>query len=153
MKHSMVTLRLHKIAVIFIVIGAVLLAALLVGTGYLLGGGRVGSSKAASPIPASSKPAVQAAATAPAPGPEAAIRVAVCDTEDEAKEMVQQLAARKLAASVVLINTSAGITLYTVQVGPYPTRDAAASAAKTLAADYGLQTAVVPAQAGAIKAP
>jgi cell division septation protein DedD len=75
------------------------------------------------------------------------------DTEDEAKSMVQQLAAHKLAPSIVPITTSAGITLYTVEVGPYATRGAADSAAKTLADDYGLQTAVVPANGGTIKAP
>jgi len=159
MKHSMVTLRLHKIAVIFIVIGALLLAVLLVGTGYLLGGRRAaGAVKAATapvpaPAPAAPQPAVQPPPTAAA-APEAwTIRVGVCDTEDEAKTLVQQLAARKLTASIVPVNTSAGITLYTVEVGQYATRDAAGAAAKTIAADYGLQTAVISAQGGAIKAP
>ena len=157
MKHSMVTMRLHKIAVIFIVIGAVLLAALLVGVGYLLGGGLKPAATVVTPAAASPKPVVTASATATtaitAPAQPAAVRVGVYDTEDEAKTLVQQLAARKLAASVVPITTSGGITLYTVEVGPYATREAAGAAAKTLAADHGLQTAVVPADAGKIKAP
>jgi cell division septation protein DedD len=158
MKHSMVTLRLHKIAVIFIVIGALLLAVLLVGTGYLLGGRRAASAvKAAASVPtpaaAAPQPAVQPPPTAAAAPEVWTIRVGVCDTEDEAKTLVQQLAARKLTASIVPVNTSAGITLYTVEVGQYATRDAAGAAAKTIAADYGLQTAVISAQGGAIKAP
>ena len=81
------------------------------------------------------------------------MRVAMFDTEAEAKDFVQQLAARKLAGTIVPLTTSAGVTLYTIEVGPYATRAAADAAAKKLADDYGLRTAVVPAGAAPIKAP
>ena len=152
MKHSMVTLRLHKTAVIFIVVGAVLLGALLVGVGYILGArrGRPGFSPAPAVPAAGLKPGLP---TATAPSENAAVRVAMFDNETDAKDFVQQLASRKLAGAIVPIATSSGVTLYTVEVGPYTTRAAADAAAKKLADDYGLNTAVVPAGAGPIKAP
>ena len=155
-KHSMVTFRLHRMAVIFMIVGAVLVAALLVGAGYLLGKWRrpaaevVGRLKPAAPLGAAQKPAAVVPTETTEP---LAVRVAMFDTEEEAKGFVQQLAARKLAASILPVNTSAGMTLYTVQVGSYPTRAAADAAAKSLTDEYGLHTAVVPAGAGRIKAP
>jgi hypothetical protein len=153
MKHSMVTLRLHKTAVIFIVVGAVLLAVLLVGGGYLLG--RWQGRDRLKPVPTvtAAAPAKPGQTTATAPSENVAVRVAMFDNEADAKDFVQQLASRKLAGAIVPLATSAGVTLYTVEVGPYATRAAADASAKKLADDYGLHTAVVPAGAGPIKAP
>ena len=136
----MVTLRLHRIAVIFMVIGAVLLGVFIFVGGYLVGGRRQPDGRLK--LAATQKPAATAttpAAQAPAgPSQTFDVRVGIYDAEEEAKVQVQQLAARKLAASVVPLKTSSGITLYTVHVGPYPTRaDAAAVADK-------LQGVVVP---------
>jgi len=152
MKHSMVTLRLHKTAVIFIVVGAVLLAVLLVGGGYVWGKWQGRDRLKPVPTVTAAAPA-NTAATATAPSENLAVRVAMFDAEGDAKDFVQQLAARKLAGAIVPLATSAGVTLYTVEVGPYTTRVAADAAAKKLADDYGLHTAVVPAGAGPIKAP
>jgi cell division septation protein DedD len=143
MKHSMVTLRLHRIAVIFIIVGAVLLAVFIFFGGYLLGGRRpapeIGRLKPA----ATQSAAATTTAAAPA-GEQLAIRVAVFDSESDAKALVQQLAARKLVATILPMSTSSGVTLYAVQVGQYSTRAAAAAAAASLAEEHGLQPAVVP---------
>jgi cell division septation protein DedD len=136
----MVTLRLHRIAVIFIVIGAVLLAVFIFVGGYLLGGRKEteGRLKPAATQPAATQSVATQPAVAPAPSQTFDVRVGMYDAEEEAKAQVQLLAARKFAASVVPLKTSSGITLYTVHVGPYPTRaDAAAVADK-------LQGVVVP---------
>jgi cell division septation protein DedD len=151
MKHSMVTLRLHRTAVIFIVVGAVLLAMLLVGGGYVWG--KWQGRDRLKPVPTVTAAAQPVQTTATAPSENLAVRVAMFDAEGDAKDFVQQLAARKLAGAIVPLATSAGVTLYTVEVGPYTTRVAADAAAKKLADDYGLHTAVVPAGAGPIKAP
>ena len=145
-EHKMVTLRLHRIAVIFMIIGAVLLAVFIFVGGYLLGARTSGPP---SPDVSVRQPvAATSVDSRPTGGQPAAdqtsarqsfdVRVGMFDAEEEAKAQVQQLAARKLAASVVPLKTSSGITLYTVHVGPYPTRaDAAAVADK-------LQGVVVP---------
>jgi septal ring-binding cell division protein DamX len=71
--------------------------------------------------------------------------VGIFDSEEEAKALVQQLAARKRDAVVVPFTTSDGVKLFTVEVGKYTTRAAAAAAASSLKDDEGLQGAVVPA--------
>ena len=143
MKHSMVTFRLHRTAVIFIIIGSLLAAVLIFAGGYVLGMRRRPPSPA---VPAVAAPAPPpAVVTAPAPKVELlAVRVGIFDSEEEAKALAQQLAARKLDTAVVPLTTSGGVKLFTVEVGQYTTRAAAASAAASLRDDEGLQGAVVP---------
>jgi cell division septation protein DedD len=143
MKHSMVTFRLHRTAVIFIIIGSLLAAVLIFAGGYFLGMRRRDVPSA--PIAAAAPP--PAAATA-APAPKAdflSVRVGMFDSEEEAKALAQRLASRKLDAVVVPMTTSEGVKLFTVEVGQYTTRVAAAAAAASLKDDEGLQGAVVPA--------
>jgi len=147
MEHSMVTFRLHRKGVIFVIVGSTFAAALIFVGGYLVAMRRRPSVPV---LPATaSAPAISTAAqTASAPAPDSeilAVRVGVFDTEEEAKVLVQKLAARKLVAAVVPLTTAEGIHLYTVQVGQYTTREAAAAAASSLAEEPGLQPAVVPA--------
>lgn len=144
----MVTFRLHRKGVVFIVIGAILVALLIFVAGCVFGMRRR-PPDAARPVPTAT--AATVAPPAPAPSELLAVRVAVLDSEDEAKALVQQLTARKLDASIVPVTTAAGVTLYTVQVGQYPTRATAAAAAAALAEEHGLQPAVVPAGAGRLK--
>jgi cell division septation protein DedD len=144
MKHSMVTFRLHRTAVIFIIIGSLLAALLIFAGGYFLAMRRRPDVPTAPIAAAAPAPAV---ATAP-PAPKVdllAVRVGIFDSEDEAKALAQRLAARKLDAIVVPMTTSEGVKLFTVEVGQYTTRDAAAAAATSLKDDEGLQGAVVPA--------
>ncbi|MBV8545203.1 MAG: SPOR domain-containing protein [Acidobacteria bacterium] len=144
MKHSMVTFRLHRTAVIFIIIGSLLAALLIFAAGYVLAMRRR-PVVAAVPAVAASAPAPPVAAAQPAPKVEMlAVRVGIFDSEDDAKTLAQQLAARKLDAVVVPLTTSGGVKLFTVEVGQYLTRAAAAAAASALADDEHLQGAVVP---------
>jgi len=144
----MVTFRLHRKGVIFIIIGSILAAVLLFACGYLVAMRRRPPAPVL-PVTASVLPAPSTtapAASAPAPkGDLLAVRVGVFDTEEEAKTMVQQLAVRKLEAAIVPMTTTDDVKLYTVEVGQYDTRAAAAAAASSLAQEYGLHTAVVPA--------
>jgi cell division septation protein DedD len=147
MEHSMVTFRLHRQGVIFIIIGSILAAVLIFAGGYLVAMRR----RPPAPVPtvaATTPPApstMAPAASAPAPKVDLlAIRVAMFDSEEEAKTLVQQLAARKLDAAVVPLTTSGGVKLYTVEVGQYANRAAAAEAASSLEKEPGLQPAVVP---------
>ncbi|HEV7485313.1 MAG TPA: SPOR domain-containing protein [Thermoanaerobaculia bacterium] len=142
MKHSMVTFRLHRTAVIFIIVGLLLAALLIFAGGYVLAMRR---RSAAPPVP-SVAPAPVVATAPPAPkGEILSVRVGIFDSEDEAKALAQRLAARKLDAAVVPLTTSGGVKLFTVEVGQYTTRAAAAAAASSLAEQEGLQGAVVPA--------
>jgi len=143
MKHSMVTFRLHRTAVIFIIVGSLLAALLIFAGGYVLGMRR---RQPAPPVPAvaAPAPAPPVAAAQPAPKVEMlAVRVGIFDSEDEAKSLAQRLAGRKLDAVVVPLTTSGGVKLFTVEVGQYPTRAAAAAAASSLKDEEGLQGAVV----------
>jgi cell division septation protein DedD len=148
MEHSMVTFRLHRKGVIFIIFGSILAAVLLFAGGYLVAMRRRPAAPTL-PVTASAPPASSTAvpaASAPAPKTDLlAVRVGVFDTEEDAKAMVQQLAARKLEAVVVPMTTTDGIKLYTVEAGQYDTRAAASAAASSLAEEHGLHTAVVPA--------
>jgi cell division septation protein DedD len=143
MQHSMVTFRLHRTAVIFMIVGAVFAAVLIFVAGYFLAMRGRGSG----PVPVSVPPAAPTkSAPPPPPKPDLlAVRVGVFDSEDEAKVLAQQLAARKLETAIVPITTTGGVKLFTVQVGQYATRAEAAAAASSLAEEPGLQPAVVPA--------
>jgi cell division septation protein DedD len=145
MKHSMVTFRLHRTAVIFIIIGSLLAALLIFAGGYFLAMRRRPDVPVAPPI-AAAVPAPAVATAPPAPKPDLlAVRVGMFDSEDEAKALAQRLVSRKLDAVVVPMTTSEGVKLFTVEVGQYTTRAAAAAAARSLKDDEGLQGAVVPA--------
>jgi cell division septation protein DedD len=148
MEHSMVTFRLHRKGVIFVIIGSIFAAASIFAGGYLVALRRRPSVPVL-PATATATPAISTVAqTASAPPPKSeilAVRVGVFDTEEEAQALVQRLAARKLETAVVPLTTAEGIKLYTVQVGQYTTREAAAAAASSLAEEPGLQPAVVPA--------
>ena len=145
MPHSMVTFRLHRKGVIFIIVGSILAAVLIFAGGYLFGMRRRPAAPA-SAATATATPAPAAATAPPVPkGELLAVRVGVFDSEEEAKALAQQLAARKLDPAVVPLTTSGGVKLYTVEVGQYTTRAAAAAAAASLAEEQGLQGAVVPA--------
>jgi cell division septation protein DedD len=145
MKHSMVTFRLHRTAVIFIIIGSLLAALLIFAGGYVLAMRRR-PAVAAAPAVGTVAPAPVVATAPPAPkGDILSVRVGIFDSEDEAKALTQRLAARKLDAAVVPLTTSGGVKLFTVEVGQYATRAAAAAAASSLAEQEGLQGAVVPA--------
>jgi cell division septation protein DedD len=144
MKHSMVTFRLHRTAVVFIVIGSLLAALLIFAGGYFLAMRR---QPAASVAPAVATTPTAPAITTTQPAAKVdllAIRVGIFDSEEEAKALAQRLTARKLDAVVVPLTTSGGVKLFTVEVGQYATRAAAAAAASSLTEDEGLQGAVVP---------
>ncbi|MEA2414996.1 MAG: hypothetical protein QOI58_1653 [Thermoanaerobaculia bacterium] len=143
MKHSMVTFRLHRTAVIFIIIGSLLAALLIFAGGYVLGMRRRPVPPAAPAVATAAPP--PAVATVPAAkGEVLAVRAGIFDSEEEAKALAQRLAARKLDAAVVPLTTSGGVKLFTVEAGQYTTRAAAAAAAASLKDDEGLQGAVVP---------
>lgn len=143
----MVTFRLHRTAVIFIIIGSLLAALLIFAGGYFLAMRRRPDVPVAPTITAAASAPAPAVATAPpAPKPDLlAVRVGMFDSEDEAKALAQRLVAGKLDAIVVPMTTSEGVKLFTVEVGQYTTRAAAAAAAMSLKDDEGLQGAVVPA--------
>jgi len=143
------TFRLNKTAVVSMAAGAILLAGLLAGGGYLLGARKPAVPKVEAPKPVPPPPVVTTTTTiAPPPVSEPlAVRAAVFDAEADAKALAQQL-----GGTVVPITTTSGITLYTVQIGPYPTREAAVAAAVSLADERGLKPAVIPAAAGPVKA-
>jgi cell division septation protein DedD len=144
MKHSMVTFRLHRTAVIFIIIGSLLAALLIFAGGYFLATRR----REVPAVPIAAAAPAPAVATAAPPAPKAdllSVRVGMFDSEDDAKALAQRLASRKLDAVVVPMTTSEGVKLFTVEVGQYTTRAAAAAAAMSLKDDDGLQGAVVPA--------
>lgn len=148
MEHKMVTFRLHRTAVILIVIGVVLAAVLIFGGGYIVGTRRRPSLPVVAVTAATSALAPSTATTVSAAVPNGellTVRVGVYDSEEEAKTLVQQLTARKLAAVVVPLITTDGVNLYTVQVGQYTTRAEATAAASSLAEEPGLHPAVVPA--------
>lgn len=145
-QHKMVTFRLHRTAVIFIILGALLLGVLIFVAGCVFGMRRPVAPALPAALPKASKPQAAATTTAPPPAPREllTIRVAVFDSEEDAKALVAQLAARKMSASVVPVTTTGGVKLFTVQVGQYTSRAAAAAAAQDLADEPGLQPAVVP---------
>jgi cell division septation protein DedD len=147
MEHKMVTFRLHRTAVIFIIIGLILAAVLIFGGGYIVGGRRRPSLPVVAVTAATAATALSTATTTSAAAPDGellTVRVGVYDSEEEAKTLVQQLTARKLAAAVVPLTTTDGVNLYTVQVGQYATRVEATAAAASLAEEPGLHPAVVP---------
>jgi cell division septation protein DedD len=143
----MVTFRLHRQGVIFIIIGSILAAVLIFIGGCVFGMRR---RPALPSLPATARAgSAPAAVTATAPkqpeGELLAVRVGVFDSEEEAKALAQKLSARKLEAAILPLTTTGGVQLYTVQVGHYTTRAAASAAAAALADEHGLKPAVVAA--------
>jgi cell division septation protein DedD len=163
-KHTMVTIRLHRIGVILIVVGVVLFAILLFAGGFIAGmqrGKRVALTKPAIPklqlppapvpLPAARADGGQQRAEGSAPPPSAqegeafTIRTGAFASEDDAKALVKRLAARKLDATVEPRSTSEGTNFFVVLAGRYTDRKEAATVAEALAKDENLDTAVVPA--------
>jgi len=142
-KHTMVTLRLHRSAVILIIVFALIFAILIFVAGYLSGGKRVAKPAAATAAAPQKHVALEARAV-PAAQPTVTIRVGMFTTEAEAKALVQRLAAEKIAASIRPLPMDNGATLYLVMTGRYATREEAASAASKLAEELGVETAVMP---------
>jgi cell division septation protein DedD len=161
----MVTMRLHRKGVILAIVFALVFAILIFAVGYMTGMSR--GMKIALKAPAVPKIAVPkvvvpklpsataTTATATAgqdarpvaggtPAVRVAIRVGVFPAEEDAKALVQRLAASKVTATISPMPTDAGPTLYLVLVGRYTSRREAAAAAAELERNEGLDTAVVP---------
>ena len=154
MKGEIVTFQLHRIGVALLVIGSILLAVLIFAAGYISGTAATKPAAIVSatrnPQPATqapptttTAPATTTAAATPAEEP-LALRVGMFANEDDAKALVQQLAAAGMKPSIVTIQSSAAV-LYTVQVGPYKTRPEAEAAAAALQKQQGIGVVVVPA--------
>jgi cell division septation protein DedD len=90
--------------------------------------------------------AADAAGTAPAaaaPEPDVfVLRAGLFTSNEEAAALVQQLAARKLTATVSKSKTMTGPVLYSVHVGRYATRREAAVALDALRRDSGIEGAI-----------
>jgi len=144
MKHTIVTFQLHRTAVILIAIGGILVAVLLVAFGYL-----AGTSARVTPSPAVQKPAEPPKpAEKPPENQEAvALRVGLATTEEDAKQQLQILAMKKLAATIVPIETSNATTIYELHYGHYADRRVAMTAAEELQKNFGVTAAVVPERA------
>jgi cell division septation protein DedD len=139
----MVTFRLHRTAVIWIAIGCVFVAMLLLTAGYLAGAAHLLGTRTAPVRPA---PPKRAAAAKPSASGEAfALRVAIAMTEEEANAEVKRMKAKQLSAAIVPVETSDAAIVYEIHVGRYPDRAAAAKAAQSLRSDQSIDAAVVPA--------
>lgn len=152
MKHSMITLRLHRKGVVLVAVGAVLLGVLLFAAGYLTAQ-RVAAppvpKPAAAPAPKKEKPDKQESAAKPHIEDEAfTLRVGAFADEADAKAFVQEMTARGHPSVVVPWTSRSGFVLHTVTTGRYNGRDEAASAAGELKRKEGISSAVVPAPKG-----
>jgi cell division protein FtsN len=165
MKHTMVTFRLHKLALLLVIAGALLLGVLLFAAGYLSASVKAAAlpnvtaaavpplpltKPAAAPAPDTAAPPAPAAAPATPPSAAAppaetfALRVGAFADEQAAKESVKALADRGFAATIVAVAAGGATVLYTVRIGSYPTRAAAAAAADKLSREHGIDAAVIP---------
>jgi len=167
MKHTMVTFRLHKLGLLLVIAGAVLLGVLLFAAGYLSASVKAAAlpnvtaaavpplplpltKPAAAPAPDTAAPPAPATApatppSAPAPPAETfALRVGAFADEQAAKESVKALADRGFAATIVAVAAGGATVLYTVRIGSYPTRAAAAAVADKLSREHGIDAAVIP---------
>jgi hypothetical protein len=141
----MVTFQLHRNGVILIVILCLVVAALLVATGYLWHRASVEPAALGRP------PAPAAAVTSNPPAPTAeggrryTLRVGIERTEEDAKTAVKSLGAKKVAATITPVETSTGDVIYEIHTGSYADRSAAAKAAAELQDELHLTAAVVPA--------
>ena len=147
MKHTMVTFQLHKKGVILIVILCLIVAVLLVAAGYVWG--RQSAAKQAAAVAQKPAPAKPASAAPPAPAAPVihyTLRIGIETSEEEAQAKVKELGLKKLAATVVPMETSGGAVLYEIRTGAYPDRAAAAKAATALEENLQMPAAVVPVQ-------
>lgn len=170
---DVVKFQLHRIGVVLLAVGTLVFTVLVFVAGWIAGSARTKAALAVPKValtrpapPAVPKPAlpkIAAPATAslfpapagkPAPAPPVTdsaapelftLRVAAFATEEEAKARVAELAARNLEATIVPMPTSSATILYSVCIGKYAGRLAAADAADALAKQHGLDAAVVPA--------
>jgi len=158
-KHAMVTLRLHRSAVILMIVLSVVFAILIFVLGWVLASAR--APKVALTKPQIAAPKVPQLKAPPAPAVTStvprgvivadkppqqmlAVRVGMFTAEEDAKALVQRLAAAKIAASILPMPTDDGPTLFLVLVGRYANRRDAASAATWLSREQGVDTAVMP---------
>jgi cell division protein FtsN len=165
MKHTMVTFRLHKLGLLLVIAGAVLLGVLLFAAGYLSASVKAAAlpkvpapavpplplqKAGVAPVPDTAAPSAPAAAPATPPSAAAppaetfALRVGAFADEQAAKESVKALADRGFAATIVAVAAGGATVLYTVRVGSYPTRAAAAAMADKLSHEHGIDAAVIP---------
>jgi cell division septation protein DedD len=154
----MVTLRLHRSAVILMIVLSVVFAILIFVLGWVFASARapkVALTKpqiAAPKVPQLKAPTPAVTSTVPRgvivadkpPQQMLAVRVGMFTAEEDAKALVQRLAAAKIAASILPMPTDDGPTLYLVLVGRYTNRRDAASAATWLSREQGVDTAVMP---------
>jgi cell division septation protein DedD len=170
-KHTIVKFQLHRTGIVLIVIGCIVISLLLVAagyvTGYAKGSGAFAALKGASGAglkPAGLKPGLHPAATAPvaaaapasrpgfspappaAPPPEAfSLRVGKTWNEEAAKAWQTELKGKEITAVIVAMPAENGVTIYSVEIGRYPDRHAAADEAERLKDRQGIETVVVPA--------
>ena len=145
-KHAMVTFRLHRSGVILTVILAFLFAILIFVAGYVASNLLRKSPVAPKPVAAAAKPQAPAA---PAPSKETAaswtVRLGVFGTEEEAKSLAARIVKSKLETTLTNDITADGTKLYIVTAGHYAKHDEAIAAAAKIDADYGLNSAIIPA--------
>lgn len=171
MKHTMVTVQLHRKGVVLVAIGALFLSVLIFAGGYLAGmrrgsrplgtdGAIPGAPSVALALPATPKSgpttaaavatspnAVTAKTTVPTAEPEQlAVRAGLFTSNEEATAFAQQLTARKLNATVAASPTTSGAMLYSVYVGQYANRRAASAAVLALKRDLEIDGAIVTIQ-------
>jgi len=93
--------------------------------------------------PVAAADAAGTAQAAPAADPDVyVLRAGLFTSNEEATALVQQLAARKLTATVSTSKTMTGPVLYSVHVGRYGTRREAAIALDALQSDLGVDGAI-----------
>ena len=174
MPHTMVTFRLHRSGVILLMVFGMVLAVLIYVAGYMTGvrverkafGGMPRKMPAVATTPTKKMPpttqsppttpttqTTSSAQTAPQPSHEQrlsppeplTLRLAVHTSEDDAKTEIATLTAQGLQPTIVQAATTSGVTLYTIVVGRYDTRDAANAAAVQLQRRLGFMPVIIPA--------
>lgn len=156
MPHTMVTFRLHRSGVVLLVVFALVLAVLIYAAGYMTAvftrgsvprpavpSAKVPASAAVPPI--ARTPAAPKSAQKSVPSEPLTLRIAVHTSEEDAKAQVATLAAQGLQPAIVQAATTSGVTLHTVVVGRYETREAANAAAVQLQRRLGFLPVIIPA--------
>jgi len=146
-KHQMVTMRLHRNGVILAVLLALVMAILIFAAGYLTATivrkPEVRRVVVNAPAAAPAKPAAKPAKTTTP----VTIRAGAFATEDEAKALVQKLAANQFESRIVSSETEEGTALFLVLVGSYATRDEAMRDMSRMEQNVGINAAIIPAPA------
>lgn len=148
-QHTMYTFKLHRWGVVLLALGALLVCVLLAVGGCLVGEWRAGRAVAeagtdgAADAAGGAEAAVADGAAPDGPAPPApadptapinyTLRLGTFGSEEEAKALADQAAARGYAAAVQPAETSTGTPFFTVTVGSYGSRWEARGAAQELA--------------------